>query len=515
MGLPKIEANETLSLIGQVGKTWEEVDETAKQFLPIVIKGIECYALVDSGNLFRTCISEHLMNKLNVKLEDLSGITDKVGTAKKGDKLQVLGEFPHHVYIKLGESSTRFKTRPVVVRDLNMPMNLSAKFLKMHNMSQLHGSGKLLVQGIKIPLVSRREIGVQNIADSVQDVYVKQDLVIPPYTEKLVSLQTDLIDGDAMLTGSFDFMHRTNLHPSRNALVTVANRTLIGSVLNSTSHSINLPKHTRFGLAQLICSPKESNQFPGRAIVGNIEPSSNSNNLLDQAKEESWAKGPTNPSNFSLRVKLLEQHFQLNQSPYLSRASDKNQAIRLLLQYWDCFSWDGEFGGCDLLFHEIHLTPGPPINQKIRPISPALEDNLRKQIDEWLKHDVIEPSTSPWNFALVPVPKKDKRTRWCVDYRPLNNRTIKDSHPLGDITDNLNQLSGSRIFSTMDGTGAFHVVPLAKEAKPKTAFSTPWGHFQYKRLPFGLSNGPATYARLVQMVLQDCPEIEWCLTWTM
>ena len=207
-------------------------------------------------------------------------------------------------------------------------------------------------------------------------------------------------------------------------MVAINDGNLIGTVLNSTPDEILLPKHARFGLARLVCAADAVNQFPSRIPVGNImsvESSPEKTSLLEKAKEENWAKGPTNPSNFRIRVQLLDQQFQLSQSPYSSNAKDKHQAVRLLLQFWDCFSRDGEFGGCDLLFHEIHLTPGSPINQKIRPISPALEENLRKQIDEWLKHDVIEPSTSPWNFALVPVPKKDKRTRWCVDYRPLNN----------------------------------------------------------------------------------------------
>ena len=80
VGLLKIEANESPDYIGQVGKTWEEVDETAKQFFPITIRGIECHALVDSGNLFRTCISEQLMNKLGVQKKDLIELTQAVGT---------------------------------------------------------------------------------------------------------------------------------------------------------------------------------------------------------------------------------------------------------------------------------------------------------------------------------------------------------------------------------------------------------------------------------------------------
>ena len=180
--------------------------------------------------------------------------------------------------------------------------------------------------------------------------------------------------------------------------------------------------------------------------------------------------------------------------------------VLLILEYWDTFSFNGEFGQCDLIQHDIFTTPNPPINQRVRPVNPALEPNLRRQIDEWLDQKVIEPSSSPWNFALVPVAKKNGKTRWCVDYRPLNAITLKDPHPLGTIDDNLARLSRSKYFSTCDGAGAFHVINLSPTAKLKTAFSTPWGHFQFRRLPFGLANGPATYARLVHLVLRGIPQ---------
>ena len=92
-----------------------------------------------------------------------------------------------------------------------MPMNLSAKFLKMHNMCQAHGTGQLHTQGLKIPLLSRKEIGIQSISQSEADVYVQQEVTVPPYSEMIVHLQSELTNGEAILTGSFDFMHRTNL----------------------------------------------------------------------------------------------------------------------------------------------------------------------------------------------------------------------------------------------------------------------------------------------------------------
>ena len=126
---------------------------------------------------------------------------------------------------------------------------------------------------------------------------------------------------------------------------------------------------------------------------------------------------------------------------------------------------------------------------------------MKQQLDEWLQHGVIEPSNSPYNFGLVAVSKKNGKVRWAVDFRSLNKISQRDTFPIGNINDNLVRLSRSKIFSGLDGSGAFHVIPLEETSKPKTAFATPFGCFQFTRLPFGLANEPSTYARLVKIVL--------------
>jgi hypothetical protein len=112
---------------------------------------------------------------------------------------------------------------------------------------------------------------------------------------------------------------------------------------------------------------------------------------------------------------------------------------------------------------------------------------------------------SPWNFGLVEAPRKSGTIRWCVDFSGLNQRSILDSHPLPNIEDNLSRLSRSCFYSTLDGAGTYHVVPIKKQDREKTAFRTPWGSYQFRRMPFGLCNAPATYCRLLQMVLQGIP----------
>ena len=108
----------------------------------------------------------------------------------------------------------------------------------------------------------------------------------------------------------------------------------------------------------------------------------------------------------------------------------------------------------------------------------------------------IEPSDSPWSAPVVLVTKKDGGTRFCVDYRRLNNATVKDASPLTRIDDTLDMLAGKQWFSTLDLASGYWQVSLSQEARIKTAFAT---HF--KVMPFGLCNAPATFERLMDRVL--------------
>ena len=118
-----------------------------------------------------------------------------------------------------------------------------------------------------------------------------------------------------------------------------------------------------------------------------------------------------------------------------------------------------------------------------------------------LQIGVIEPSNSPWAAAVVLAPKKDGTLRFCLDYRSLNSVTKRDVYPLPRPDDLVQQLSGSTVFSSLDMKQGFWHVPVAPEDQEKTAFVTPDGLYQFKRLPYGLTNSPATFMPLVDRIL--------------
>ena len=123
-------------------------------------------------------------------------------------------------------------------------------------------------------------------------------------------------------------------------------------------------------------------------------------------------------------------------------------------------------------------------------------------VDEMLSGGQIEPSDSPWSAPVVLVTKTDGRTRFCVDYRRLNLATVKDAYPLPRIDGTLDMLAGKRWFSTLGLASGYWQVSLSPEARCKTDFATHSGLFQFRVMPFGLCNVPATFESLMDRVLQ-------------
>ena len=135
------------------------------------------------------------------------------------------------------------------------------------------------------------------------------------------------------------------------------------------------------------------------------------------------------------------------------------------------------------------------------------------QTQNLLDDNLIEDSDSPYNSSVFVVPKKpdpdgNKGWRMVIDFRKLNEKTIKDAYPLPNITHILDQLGGASYFSTLDLAMRFHQIKMYPNSKAKTAFSTLYGHYHYNRLPFGLKNAPATFQRLMDKVLSGLQGIE-------
>lgn len=123
-----------------------------------------------------------------------------------------------------------------------------------------------------------------------------------------------------------------------------------------------------------------------------------------------------------------------------------------------------------------------------------------------LDHEIIEPSHSDWASPIVPTTKKDGSLRLCIDYRRLNSISKSDPYPMPRVEDIIDSLGQAIFISTLDLTKGYWQVPVAPDVKHKTAFTTLFGIYQFRCMPFGLKNAPATFQRLMDKLLSDCKD---------
>ena len=181
-----------------------------------------------------------------------------------------------------------------------------------------------------------------------------------------------------------------------------------------------------------------------------------------------------------------------------------SQLAGALLRFVDLFPTPGSTltGHTDAVEHNIDTGDSQPVRCAPRRMSSQKIKREETCVEEMLAGGQIEPSESPWSAPVVLVTKKYGGTRFCVDYRILNLATVKDAYPLPRIDDTLDMLAGKQWFSTLDLASGYWQVSLSPEARCKTAFATHSGLFQFRVMPFGLCNAPATFERLMDRVLQ-------------
>ena len=151
----------------------------------------------------------------------------------------------------------------------------------------------------------------------------------------------------------------------------------------------------------------------------------------------------------------------------------------------------------------VTLPDAVPPNKAAYRLSPAEKEELLKQLKDLTDRGLIRPSSSPYGSPIIFVKKKDGTKRMCVDYRALNNITIKNRYPLPRIDELLDKLHGATVFSKLDLWSGYWQVRMKEEDIQKTAFNTGDGLYEFKVLPFGLCNAPATFMRMMNNVLFD------------
>ncbi|UYV73982.1 K02A2.6-like [Cordylochernes scorpioides] len=189
--------------------------------------------------------------------------------------------------------------------------------------------------------------------------------------------------------------------------------------------------------------------------------------------------------------------------------SQKEKLRKLLKNYTDIFEFSKRKQFKDVnVKRRINTGDHLPTKQRHYRVAPRERQIIQDEVNKMEKLDIIQPSESPWASPVVLIRKKDGSWRFCVDYRRLNKITKNDVYPLPRIDDTLDCLRGARFYSSMDLQSGYWQIDVEESDREKTAFITPDGLYEFKVMPFGLCNAPATFERMIDNLLKG---LKWTI----
>ena len=159
-------------------------------------------------------------------------------------------------------------------------------------------------------------------------------------------------------------------------------------------------------------------------------------------------------------------------------------------------------GKTNVLTHRVVLLPGvTPVKHTRRRMSPSIRKIAKEEVERMLREDIIEPSNGAWSSAPVIVRKKNGKYRFCVGFRDVNERIVKDRYQIPSIDDVLDDLRSAEYISTIDLTSSFHQIEIDEDCRDIFGFFVEgMGFFRFKRMAFGGTNSPAELQRLVEIL---------------
>ncbi|XP_077977779.1 uncharacterized protein LOC144433347 [Glandiceps talaboti] len=216
-------------------------------------------------------------------------------------------------------------------------------------------------------------------------------------------------------------------------------------------------------------------------------------------EEDSQSEGQGVDCDFKLKNSDILADLDTKLS-HLSR--ERSEELKnLILEFKHLFSDVSE--KTDKICHDVDVGNATPVKQHPYRMNPMKLEHLRNEVKYMLDNDIIEPSYSAWSSPCVLVPKPGNCYRFCTDYRRVNTLSKTDSYPLPRIDDCIDKIGNAKFVSKFDLLKGYWQIPLTDRAREVSAFVTPDGLYEYKVMPFGMKNAPATFQRLINRVIAN------------
>ena len=442
----------------------ERDDPATAYYLPICIQGVRTDALVDTGASITLMSDEYFKAIPNLKMD--SSPPFSVEGVIAGSQLDVLGQV--NLPIKVG----KFISKPhpiVIVKGASQLCLLGMDFL-----DRFHVSIDVTNRCVLVPSPSG-EVEVVRVKilnySQLHKVVAATKFEIPPRSALHVKVQVKDcdVDIDGCIEGlekeSPSYLVPRSLHALRDGATFI-------DCVNITDSKVLVQKGQALGnFSALSINPEPSTP----EFQTNSDCPSDVNSLFDLSSTD-------------LTEEQKEVVYQF--------LDDHRNVIG---------TSDFDMGLTDTVEHRIELENSTPVKQPYRRFPAPLQKEIQAEISKLLKTGVIEPSHSSWASPLVPVRKRNGKLRMCIDYRQVNSQTKKDSFPLPNLSDAVSKFKDNKYFSSLDLLSGYHQISVETNSREITAFSDGQNLYQYARMPFGVTNGPASFSRLVAVVLSGIP----------
>lgn len=457
--------------------------EINKNTIMVRVANARTKALIDTGASV-TCITNSFLKTTGLKSTNLQVTDTKQIVGVSGNTVNTLGT----INIPITIDGRTMYHHTIVLNNSQHSLIIGIDFLKKHK-AQIHldSNSLLLDEGNNVHLVDTNG----SLARTKQTYTIK-----PKHEADIPVLLHRETEGKTIILEPLSVLPSMNLAGGRS-LVAVNEQQAYFRVINPTNSPITIPQNKVVAIVNLV-------------DIQTITPLNNTSTETHKVSSASQNTHCCNDSHNTLPTNNTSQenksslHFNLENSDL--SMENKNRLQSFLLKNSDVFATDlSQLGKTHLYQHRIETHNACPVRQRAYRTSPEIRKEQDRQVEEMLENDIIEPSTSNWQSPVVMARKRNGEYRFAVDYRRLNKVTTPQFFPLPRFEDVLDTIGDNQaqIFSTLDLASGYWQIPLDPETAHKSAFVTHSGVYQWKRLPFGLVNSPASFQMIMSEALRS------------